>query len=74
VRAPPPAVEHARRPWVAFVIVPVFALASAGVALRAEISAMVTDPIPIGIILGLCLGKPIGIRLSASPRAEHGRG
>ena len=57
--------EHALHPWAAFVIVPVFALANAGVALDGEFAAMLTDPITLGIILGLCLGKPIGIMLFA---------
>lgn len=57
--------EHALHPWVAFVIIPVFALANAGVAIGGDIAAMVTDPITLGIILGLCLGKPIGIMLFA---------
>jgi hypothetical protein len=41
------AVEHGLHPWVGFVIVPVFALASAGVALRGEIGATVTGPTTI---------------------------
>jgi NhaA family Na+:H+ antiporter len=57
--------EHALHPWVAFVIIPVFALANAGVAVGGEIAAMATDPITLGIVLGLCLGKPIGIMLFA---------
>ena len=57
--------EHALHPWVAFLIIPVFALANAGVAVGGEIAAMVADPISLGIILGLCLGKPIGILLFA---------
>jgi NhaA family Na+:H+ antiporter len=57
--------EHALHPWVAFVIIPVFALANAGVAVGGEIAAMATEPITLGIIFGLCLGKPIGIMLFA---------
>jgi NhaA family Na+:H+ antiporter len=57
--------EHALHPWVAFVIIPVFALANAGVAVGGEIAAMATEPIVLGIIFGLCLGKPIGIMLFA---------
>lgn len=48
-------------PWVAFGIVPLFALANAAVTLpAAEISAWIA-PIPLGIALGLLIGKPVGI-------------
>ncbi|MGK0303238.1 MAG: NhaA family Na+:H+ antiporter [Planctomycetota bacterium] len=53
--------EHVLRPWVAFVILPVFAFANAGVALP-ELSAEVfTHPVFLGVGLGLLLGKPIGV-------------
>lgn len=45
-------------PWVAFVIMPVFALANAGVVFRAE---DVFSPIAIAVALGLAIGKPLGI-------------
>ena len=57
--------EHALHPWVAFLIIPVFALANAGVAVGGEIAAVVSNPITLGIVFGLCLGKPIGILLFA---------
>ena len=57
--------EHALHPWVAFLIIPVFALANAGVAVGGDIAAMVTNPITLGIVLGLFVGKPIGILLFA---------
>ncbi len=52
--------EHKLEPWSAYFIMPVFALANAGVAVEGGIGD-VLNPIGIGIILGLCLGKPIGI-------------
>jgi NhaA family Na+:H+ antiporter len=55
--------EHRFRPISAGVAVPVFALMSAGVAISG-LSAVVTDPIAVGIMLGLVLGKPIGILLA----------
>jgi NhaA family Na+:H+ antiporter len=52
--------ESALHPWVAFGIMPLFALANAGVAL--QVSAM-ADPVAIAVAAGLVLGKPLGILL-----------
>lgn len=52
--------ETALHPWVAFVIMPVFALANAGV--RIDLSA-VTEPVALAVTAGLVLGKPLGIVL-----------
>jgi len=57
--------EHAIHPWVTFLILPIFALSNAGVALNAEMLGKVTEPVSLGVILGLVLGKPIGILLFA---------
>ncbi len=55
--------EHLWRPISAGVAVPIFALFSAGVAIGglAGLQSALTDPIAIGIIAGLVLGKPVGI-------------
>ncbi|PZG11275.1 Na+/H+ antiporter NhaA [Nonomuraea aridisoli] len=51
-------------PWSSFVIVPIFALANAGVRLDGEtLRAAVTSPVAIGVALGLLLGKFVGISL-----------
>jgi NhaA family Na+:H+ antiporter len=55
--------EHALVPWVAFLIMPVFALANAGVEVSAGFGAALGSRISLGIILGLVLGKPAGILL-----------
>lgn len=55
--------EHALHPWVAFVIMPVFALANAGVSLGSGAAGAITSPAALGIVLGLVLGKPVGILL-----------
>jgi Na+:H+ antiporter, NhaA family len=55
--------EHALIPWNKHVIMPVFALANAGVVLGGGAVRAVTDPISLGVICGLVLGKPIGIVL-----------
>jgi NhaA family Na+:H+ antiporter len=53
--------EHALHPWVVFLIVPVFALANAGVALGAGAAGRLLEPVGMGVLLGLVLGKQIGI-------------
>ncbi len=55
--------EHALTPWNKHVIMPVFALANAGVVLGAGAARSLVDPISLGVICGLVLGKPIGIVL-----------
>jgi Na+:H+ antiporter, NhaA family len=55
--------EHALAPWNKHVIMPVFALANAGVVLGAGAARSLVDPISLGVICGLVLGKPIGIVL-----------
>lgn len=52
--------EHALEPWSAYAIMPIFALANAGVAISLATFDM-ASPIFLGILAGLCLGKPIGI-------------
>ena len=53
--------EHALHPWVAYVILPVFAFANAGLALGGMAFSHLLAPVPLGIALGLVVGKPIGI-------------
>jgi NhaA family Na+:H+ antiporter len=55
--------EHALHPWVSFIIMPVFALSNAGVELSGQFLSAILHPIGLGIILGLLLGKQIGITL-----------
>jgi NhaA family Na+:H+ antiporter len=50
---------------VAFGILPVFALANAGVRFEGPIAEVVVNPISLGVLLGLALGKPLGITLVA---------
>ncbi len=59
-RSPLIALEHLLHPWSAFLIVPIFALANAGVRLTGGLEVF-TQPVALGIVLGLVLGKPIGI-------------
>jgi Na+/H+ antiporter NhaA len=54
--------QHLFHPWTSYVIVPVFALANAGVELNGDvIRQAAASPVTIGIILGLVVGKPLGI-------------
>lgn len=55
--------EHALVPWNKHFIMPVFALANAGVVLGGGAVAALVDPISLGVICGLVFGKPIGIVL-----------
>jgi Na+:H+ antiporter, NhaA family len=58
-------IEHELHAWVAFGIIPIFALANAGVHLGGNLGAAFGERVTLGIILGLVLGKPIGIGLFA---------
>lgn len=60
---PSETLEHRLHPWSAFLILPVFAFANAGVSLEGLGLADLTSPLPMGIALGLLLGKPLGIML-----------
>lgn len=53
--------EHALSPFVSFIVLPIFALANAGVVLHTEMFADLTNQVSLGIILGLVLGKFLGI-------------
>ncbi len=60
LRSPLVRLEELLHPWSAFVVVPVFALANAGVRLTGGLDSL-TGSIGLGIIVGLVVGKPIGI-------------
>lgn len=53
--------EHGLHPWVAFGILPLFAFANAGVPLAGLSLSSLAQPVPLGIALGLVLGKQVGI-------------
>ncbi len=61
VEPPLQELEHTLHPWVVFLIVPLFALANAGVALGDDLAATLLDPVSLGIVAGLLLGKQLGI-------------
>ncbi|MEZ8017931.1 Na+/H+ antiporter NhaA [Vibrio splendidus] len=53
--------EHALHPYVAFAILPVFAFANAGISLEGISISSLTGMLPLGIAMGLLIGKPLGI-------------
>lgn len=61
VRTPSSHLEDELHPWVTFIILPVFALANAGVSLAGGGVTALAHPISLGIILGLFAGKFIGL-------------
>lgn len=61
--APVDSLQHALHRWVAYVIMPLFALANAGVSLSSVTLDSASIPLLAGVILGLTIGKPLGITL-----------
>ncbi len=58
--------EHLLHPWTSFVVIPIFALANAGMAIDGSVARhAVSSPVSLGAAFGLMLGKPIGITLFA---------
>ncbi|NIG76942.1 Na+/H+ antiporter NhaA [Klebsiella sp. Ap-873] len=62
-RSPAQDLEHVLHPWVAFLILPLFAFANAGVSLSGVTVQGLTSLLPLGIMAGLFIGKPLGISL-----------
>ena len=66
--------EHHLHPIQVWLVLPLFALANAGVHFDDRILDTISNPISMGIMLGLVLGKPIGICLFAWLVVRSGRG
>ncbi|MGH1474659.1 Na+/H+ antiporter NhaA [Yersinia proxima] len=60
-RSPSESLEHGLHPWVAYLILPLFAFANAGVSLQGVSLSGLTSLLPLGIASGLFIGKPLGI-------------
>ncbi len=60
-KSPLHALEHAVSPWSTYVIIPIFAFANAGVVLAGMSISDLFQPLPLGIALGLLVGKQIGV-------------
>jgi Na+:H+ antiporter, NhaA family len=67
-------IEHLLQPWIAFLVMPLFALANAGVSLTGNVSEILRHPTYCGISLGLLIGKPLGISLFAWSSTRLGLG
>ena len=61
IQTPLQRMEHNLHPWVAYLIVPLFALANAGVSLGTNAVAALGSPLAHGVLLGLVIGKQAGI-------------
>src|SRR3546814_4795467 len=62
--------EHALHPWVAYGILPLFAFANAGLSLSGVTVESFTHHVPMGIAIGLLLGKTVGDRKSTSLKSS----
>ncbi|MDQ3224579.1 MAG: Na+/H+ antiporter NhaA [Gemmatimonadota bacterium] len=63
--APLHRMEHVLHPWVAFAIMPLFALANAGVRIEGDLGAALGNRVTLGVVLGLVLGKQVGVTVAA---------
>jgi len=67
--------EDRLRPWTTFLVLPLFALANAGVRIRADVvHARGATPVLVGVVVGLVLGKVVGITGAARLAARIGLG
>jgi NhaA family Na+:H+ antiporter len=57
--------ETTLHPWAAFLIIPVFALANAGIPLHGGLGEAVSGKVAMGIVAGLVIGKPLGITIAS---------
>ena len=67
-------VEHALAPFVSWVVLPLFALANAGIELHGSLGELLRSPVTWGVALGLLLGKPMGILAGVFAAAHAGGG
>jgi Na+:H+ antiporter, NhaA family len=72
VESPLHRIEHILQPWVSFLVMPLFAFANAGVRIRGNVLAAATHPVSLGVVLGLFVGKPLGIWLFARLSVKTG--
>lgn len=68
-------VEAVLHPWTSNVVVPVFALANAGVVLTGgALAEAAISPVALGVMLGLVVGKPVGVTLASAAAVRLGLG
>ncbi|MCA8891355.1 MAG: Na+/H+ antiporter NhaA [Hyphomonas sp.] len=56
-------IEHALAPWVAMLIIPVFAFFNSGISISDQTADKILSPVSVGVILGLFVGKQLGVML-----------
>ncbi len=66
--------EHYLHPVQVWLILPLFALANAGVAVGGDLMTVLANPLALGVIVGLVVGKPVGIGLLSWLAVKSGRG
>jgi NhaA family Na+:H+ antiporter len=71
-RSPLLFLEEKMHYWVAFAVVPVFGFANAGVSLSGITLGNLIDPVPLGVALGLFVGKQVGVFLAATLAIRSG--
>ena len=72
VQSPLHRIESALQPWISFLVMPLFAFANAGVHVLGKTAAAVNNPVALGVVLGLLIGKPVGISSFAWLAAKTG--
>jgi NhaA family Na+:H+ antiporter len=63
--SPADRIERAVAPWTAYVILPLFAFSASGISLNVDLSSPEARTILVGVILGLVIGKPLGILVAS---------
>jgi NhaA family Na+:H+ antiporter len=70
--SPADRIERAVAPWSSYVILPLFAFSASGVSFDLDLSAPDAWRIPLGVVLGLVVGKPLGISLASLLAVKSG--
>ena len=65
IESPLHRIEQSIQPWVSFLVMPLFALANAGVRIWGNVLPALRHPVSMGVALGLLIAKPVGISLFA---------
>jgi Na+:H+ antiporter, NhaA family len=72
--SPAEKLDHALKPWVSWLILPLFGVVNAGVSLAGASWAALAQPVTLGVAAGLLLGKPLGILLGTWVASRLGGG
>jgi len=63
MQSPAQRLEHSLTPWATYLVLPIFALGNAGVAITTDLGALFSNQVALGVFFGLVLGKPLGITI-----------